>query len=51
MTIQAPSLQTMLEGLIGTLSVSSVTPAFDHSNEPLVTLLAGWLPGDRTDSL
>ena len=43
MTTQAPSLKTMLEGLIGTLSVSSVTPAFDHSNETLVTLLAGWL--------
>ncbi|MBK1719889.1 acetylornithine deacetylase [Thiocystis violacea] len=33
----------MLEGLIGTLSVSSVTPAFDHSNQPLVDLLAGWM--------
>ncbi len=33
----------MLEGLIGTLSVSSVTPAFDHSNRPLVDLLANWM--------
>jgi acetylornithine deacetylase len=33
----------MLQGLIGTLSVSSVTPAFDHSNRPLIALLAGWL--------
>lgn len=41
--IQAPPLVTMLQGLIGTLSVSSVTPAFDHSNRPLIDLLAGWL--------
>ena len=40
---QPPPLTTMLEALIGTLSVSSVTPAFDHSNEPLIMLLAGWL--------
>ena len=40
---QAPPLVTMLQGLIGTLSVSSVTPAFDHSNRPLIALLAGWL--------
>lgn len=43
MPSQAPSLQTMLAGLISTLSVSSVTPDFDHSNRPLVDLLAGWL--------
>lgn len=43
MPAQAPSLQTMLEALIGTLSVSSVTPDFDYSNRPLVELLAGWL--------
>lgn len=43
MTTQPPSLQRMLQELIGTLSVSSVTPAFDHSNRPLVELLAGWL--------
>ncbi len=40
---QAPSLLPMLQGLIGTLSVSSVTPAFDHSNRPVVDLLADWL--------
>ncbi|NEV61075.1 acetylornithine deacetylase [Thiorhodococcus minor] len=43
MPAPAPSLKSMLEGLIGTLSVSSVTPDFDHSNRPLVELLAGWL--------
>lgn len=41
--IQAPPLVSMLQGLIGTLSVSSITPAFDHSNRPLIDLLAGWL--------
>ena len=43
MSHQAPNLVPMLQGLIGTLSVSSVTPAFDHSNRPLIDLLAGWL--------
>ncbi len=43
MSTQAPPLTTMLEGLIATLSVSSVTPAFDHGNRPLIDLLAGWL--------
>ncbi|MBK5963896.1 acetylornithine deacetylase [Thiocystis minor] len=43
MANQAPPLLRMLQELIGTLSVSSVTPAFDHSNRPLVDLLAGWL--------
>ncbi|MCG6897601.1 MAG: acetylornithine deacetylase [Thiocapsa sp.] len=43
MSNQAPSLTSMLEGLIRTLSVSSVTPAFDHSNRPLIDLLASWL--------
>lgn len=43
MTHQAPPLLRMLQDLIGTLSVSSVTPAFDHSNRPLIELLAGWL--------
>jgi len=33
----------MLQGLIGSLSVSSITPAFDHSNRPLIALMAGWL--------
>jgi acetylornithine deacetylase len=40
---QAPPLVPMLQGLIGTLSVSSITPAFDHSNRPVIHLLAGWL--------
>lgn len=40
---QAPPLVPMLHGLIGTLSVSSVTPAFDHSNRPVIDLLGGWL--------
>ncbi len=43
MISQTPSLRQMLADLIGTLSVSSVTPAFDHSNRPLIDLLAGWL--------
>ncbi len=43
MTTQAPPLKTMLEGLIGTLSVSSTNPACDHTNRPLIDLLAGWL--------
>ncbi|WP_373508263.1 M20/M25/M40 family metallo-hydrolase, partial [Thiocapsa sp.] len=43
MSSQAPTLTTMLEGLIGTLSVSSVTPAFDHSNRAVIDLLASWL--------
>ncbi|CRI64580.1 Acetylornithine deacetylase [Thiocapsa sp. KS1] len=43
MPSQAPTLTTMLEGLIGTLSVSSVTPAFDHSNRAVIDLLASWL--------
>jgi acetylornithine deacetylase len=33
----------MLEGLIATPSVSSVTPDWDQSNQPLLELLAGWL--------
>lgn len=43
MSQQAPPLVPMLQGLIRTLSVSSVTPAFDHSNRPLIALLGGWL--------
>ncbi|HYN78806.1 MAG TPA: acetylornithine deacetylase [Lamprocystis sp. (in: g-proteobacteria)] len=43
MSSQAPALLPMLQGLIGTLSVSSITPALDHSNRPLIDLLAGWL--------
>lgn len=33
----------MLEGLIGSLSVSSVTSGFDYSNRPVIDLLATWL--------
>ncbi|NCA69306.1 MAG: acetylornithine deacetylase [Sphingobacteriia bacterium] len=40
---QAPPLTTMLAELIATLSVSSVTPAFDHSNLALIDRLAEWL--------
>jgi acetylornithine deacetylase len=43
MRSQAPPLISMLEGLIGTLSVSSVTPTFDHSNRAVIALLASWL--------
>ncbi|WP_295384955.1 acetylornithine deacetylase [uncultured Thiodictyon sp.] len=43
MPSQAPALLPMLQGLIGTLSVSSITPGLDHSNRPLIDLLAGWL--------
>lgn len=43
MPSQAPALTPMLQGLIGTLSVSSVTPTFDHSNRPVIDLLADWL--------
>ncbi|MGB5834358.1 MAG: M20/M25/M40 family metallo-hydrolase, partial [Thiohalocapsa sp.] len=42
-TNEAPRLRSMLEGLIATPSVSSVTPAWDQSNLPLLELLAGWL--------
>jgi acetylornithine deacetylase len=43
MRSQAPPLISMLEGLIGTLSVSSITPTFDHSNRAVIALLASWL--------
>lgn len=39
----APKLRSMLEGLIATPSVSSVTPEWDQSNQPLLAMLAGWL--------
>jgi acetylornithine deacetylase len=53
MPVEAPPLLTMLQELIGTLSVSSVTPDFDHSNRPLVERLAGWLAdaGFRVETL
>ena len=40
---EAPTLRHMLEGLIATPSVSSVTPNWDQSTRPLLELLAGWL--------
>lgn len=43
MTHQAPPLTRMLQDLIRTLSVSSVTPAIDHSNRPVIDRLAEWL--------
>jgi len=48
-----PSLRHMLEGLIATPSVSSVSPAFDQSNEPVLFLLDDWLraAGFRTEIL
>jgi acetylornithine deacetylase len=40
-----PALHEMLERLIATPSVSSVSPEFDMSNRAVVELLAGWLDG------
>ena len=40
---EAPTLMTMLRGLIATPSVSSVSPGWDQSNRPLLALLASWL--------
>jgi acetylornithine deacetylase len=40
---KVPSLVQMLQQLIATMSVSSVNPAFDNSNRPLIDLLAEWL--------
>lgn len=37
-----PTLRQMLEGLIATPSISSVSPEFDQSNEVVVRLLAEW---------
>ena len=45
MTVQPPPLVQMLRGLIGNLTVSSITPGFDHSNRGLLAQLAGWLEG------
>ncbi|MBK1648659.1 acetylornithine deacetylase [Rhabdochromatium marinum] len=39
----APPLRHMLAELIATPSVSSVNPALNHSNRPLLELLAQWL--------
>jgi acetylornithine deacetylase len=43
MSTQAPSLQRMLEGLIATPSVSSVTPDLDQGNRLVIDQLADWL--------
>ena len=43
MTGQAPALRTMLEGLIATASVSSVSPETDQGNRAVIELLAHWL--------
>jgi acetylornithine deacetylase len=40
---EAPQLQAMLEQLIATPSVSSVQPAWDQSNRPVLERLAAWL--------
>jgi len=40
---EAPTLRTMLQGLIATPSVSSIRPAWNQSNRPLLELLASWL--------
>lgn len=37
-----PTLDTMVDELIGTPSVSSTDPAIDQSNAPLIHKLAGW---------
>ncbi|ACX96064.1 M20/M25/M40 family metallo-hydrolase [Halothiobacillus neapolitanus] len=39
----APALSQMLDELIATPSVSSVTPQFDMGNRALIDRLAGWL--------
>ncbi|MEJ2449752.1 MAG: acetylornithine deacetylase [Gammaproteobacteria bacterium] len=38
-----PSVMERLRALIGTPSVSSVSPEFDQSNRPVIDLLANWL--------
>ena len=43
MTITAPPLTEMLQGLIGTPSISSVSREYDQSNLAVIELLAGWL--------
>jgi acetylornithine deacetylase len=42
---ELPPLMEMLRALIGTPSVSSVTPGFDQSNRAVIELLADWLDG------
>jgi len=43
MSRQLPSLTERLRALIGTPSISSVSPEFDQSNRLVIDLLAGWL--------
>jgi acetylornithine deacetylase len=43
MSTRFPTLMDRLRALIGTPSVSSVSPDFDQSNRPVIELLAGWL--------
>ena len=38
-----PPLMDRLRALIGTPSVSSVSPEFDQSNRQVIDLLASWL--------
>lgn len=38
-----PTIKSMLETLIATPSISSVSPEFDHSNQALINVLANWL--------
>lgn len=43
MTIPLPPVLDLLRTLIGTPSVSSVSPAFDQGNQAVIDHLAGWL--------
>ncbi|MDH3932972.1 MAG: acetylornithine deacetylase, partial [Chromatiales bacterium] len=43
MAHNCPDLITMMKQLIETASISSVQPALDMSNLPVIELLAGWL--------
>jgi acetylornithine deacetylase len=43
MRMQPPPLMERLRALIGTPSVSSVSPEFDQSNRAVIDLLANWL--------
>ncbi|MBI1424560.1 MAG: acetylornithine deacetylase [Gammaproteobacteria bacterium] len=43
MSTSFPSVMERLRALIGTPSVSSVSPEFDQSNRAVIDLLAGWL--------
>lgn len=43
MTAAMPKLKTMLQQLIATPSMSSVSPEFDTTNRTVIDMLAGWL--------